>query len=218
MPDVDPDPEIADLNETAQRMMTLAQRSLAAVTKIQSRSVAQATGSEYSLMDAATLARAYGNVWTRLMTQPQELWSAQLKAGTSLARAWGAMMTEPDEDTVSDRRFRDHSWSEDPLSRGYRDAFLAFESAMEGLLDTLTEEGRDDLRVRFYTRQAISALSPANFLATNAAARSTLPSKGTRSPWNWKCRALTLSVLSTLRNLRGTWPRSMPLWRRWAIL
>jgi len=56
------------MTETAQRMMSLAQRSVSAAAKIQSRSTAQATGSEYSLMDSATLARAYGNVWSRLMT------------------------------------------------------------------------------------------------------------------------------------------------------
>lgn len=169
-----------DVTETAQRMMDLAQRSLSAATKMQARSVAQATGSEYQLMDAATLARAYGNVWARAMTHPHELWQAQLKATTDLSKVWTSILT-PQDAPVQDRRFRDSSWSDDPISRSYRDAFLAFEDAIEGLLDTLTEEGRDDLRVKFYTRQAISALSPANYLATNAAARSRFVETGGQS-------------------------------------
>ena len=180
MPDEEPDAQLPDLTETAQRMMTLTQRSVAAMSKMQSRSVAQATGSEYSLMDAATLARAYGNVWTRLLTNPQDFWAAQIKAGTSLANVWTAML-EPQDEEVRDRRFKDASWSDDPVSRSYRDAFLSFESAMEDLLETLTEEGRDDLRVKFYTRQAISALSPANYLATNAAARARMLETGGQS-------------------------------------
>jgi len=159
-----------DITEMAQRMMTLAQRSLSAASKMQARSVAQATGSEYQLMDAATLAKAYGNVWARAMTHPHDLWQAQLKASTDLSKVWTSILM-PQDAPVKDRRFKDKSWSEDPVSRTYRDAFLAFEEAVEGLLDTLTEDGRDDLRVKFYTRQAVSALSPANYLPTNAAAR-----------------------------------------------
>jgi len=168
------------MTETAQRMMSLAQRSVSAAAKIQSRSTAQATGSEYSLMDSATLARAYGNVWSRLMTNPQEFWTAQIQAGTSITKIWSAMLA-PRDGEVTDRRFKDESWSEDPVSRSYRDTFLAFEAAVEELLETLTEEGRDDLRVKFFTRQAVSALSPANYLATNAKARARMIETGGES-------------------------------------
>ena len=149
-------PELADLSQTAQRMMTLAQRSVAAAAKMQSRTLAQATGAEYQLMDSGTLARAYGTVQTRALSKPQELWAAQHKAGTSLAQAWTAMLSARD-DRVADRRFKDESGSEDPLSRSYRDAFLALEEATEILLSTPTGQDRDDLRVKFYTRQAVSA-------------------------------------------------------------
>ena len=44
---------LPDIAETTQRVMDLAQRSIAAAAKMQSRSVAQASGSEYQLMDAA---------------------------------------------------------------------------------------------------------------------------------------------------------------------
>lgn len=175
-----PESQSDEVIEIVQRMMSLAQRSVSAAAKIQSRSVAQATGSEYSLMDAATLARAYGNVWGRLMTNPQEFWKAQIKAGTSFANVWSAMLA-PQDVEVKDRRFKDESWSEDPLSRSYRDSFLALEAAVEELLETLTDEGRDDLRVKFFTRQAISALSPANYLATNAKARAKMIETGGRS-------------------------------------
>ena len=175
------DPDQPAVAETAQRLMSLTQRSVAAAARMQSRAVAQAAGSEYQLMDAATLTQAYTNVWMRALTRPQDLWSAQLKATTSLARIWQAALVPPDE-AVSDRRFRDDSWSDDPVSRQYRDAFLAFEGAMEGLLDLLaSEDGRDDLRVKFYTRQAISALSPANYLPTNAAARARFLETGGQS-------------------------------------
>lgn len=181
MADATTEPALNDVAATAHRLMELTQRSVSAAAKMQARTVAQASGSEYQLMDAATLSRAYSTVWMRAMTRPDELLALQLKATTSLAQIWQAAMS-PDESTVKDRRFRDDTWSDDPVSRHYRDAFLAFENAMEDLLTTLAdEEGRDDLRVKFYTRQAVSALSPANFLATNAAARAKFLETGGQS-------------------------------------
>ncbi|PWR01032.1 class I poly(R)-hydroxyalkanoic acid synthase [Meridianimarinicoccus roseus] len=161
---------VPDVTDLATRMIALTQRSLKAASKLQARSVAKASGSEYSLMDANTLAKAYGNVWNRALTHPQDLWAAQLKAASDLSKVWTSILV-PQDAPVRDRRFKASEWSDDPVSRSYRDSFLAFEEAVEGLIDKLTEDGRDDLRVRFYTRQAISALSPANFLPTNAAAR-----------------------------------------------
>jgi polyhydroxyalkanoate synthase len=169
-----------DVAEMTQRMMTLAQRSITAASKIQARTMAQASGSEYSLMDATTLAKAYGNVWSRALTHPQDLWAAQLKAASDLSKVWTSILM-PQDAPVKDRRFKDANWSEDPISRSYRDAFLAFEDAVAGLIDTLTEDGRDDLRVKFYTRQAISALSPANYLPTNAVARAKFIETGGQS-------------------------------------
>lgn len=170
----------ADLPEATTRMMTIAQRTLAAATKMQARQAAKANGSEYSLMDSSTLTKAYASVWTRMLSNPQEMMAAQVKMGTSLAEAWAKMLTSPSEDEqpVRDRRFADPVWSTDPMSRAYRDAFLTLESSMGELLDQMTEDSRDDMRVSFYTRQAISALSPANFLATNAAARNKLMESG----------------------------------------
>ncbi|TDL90846.1 PHA/PHB synthase family protein [Meridianimarinicoccus aquatilis] len=169
-----------DATVVAKRMMTLTQRSLAAASKVQARSMAKASGSEYSLMDASTLAKAYGNVWSRALTHPQDLWAAQIKAATDISKVWTSILV-PQDAPVKDRRFKDTTWSDDPVSRTYRDAFLAFEDAVEGLIDTLTENGRDDLRVKFYTRQAISALSPANYLPTNAAARAKFIETGGQS-------------------------------------
>lgn len=180
MPEQDTDVTAPDVADLAKRMMTLTQRSATAASKLQARSLAQASGSEYSLMDASTLAKAYGNVWSRALTHPQDLVAAQIKAASDFSKVWTSILM-PQDAPVADRRFKDTKWSEDPVSRSYRDAFLAFEDAVEDLIGTLTEDGRDDLRVKFYTRQAISALSPANYLPTNAGARAKFIETGGQS-------------------------------------
>lgn len=117
---------------------------------------------------------AYGQFWSGLISDPQKLWAAQLKAGTSIARIWETMLTSgtatQDDNAPRDRRFSSPVWSEDPVSRVYRDVFLALEDSVGELLSDMTEDSKDDMRVNFYTRQLLSALSPANYLATNPTA------------------------------------------------
>ena len=168
--------------ETGARLLSLSQRMVAAAAQAQAHGVRTATGAEYSLMDAATLTRAYGTFWAEALSNPEQLWTAQLKAGANLAAAWQALLSPAtDEDRVRDRRFADPAWSKDPMSRIYRDIYLAFEEATTGLLDGLPKGSKDHMRVSFYTRQLLSALSPANYLATNAAARQKLIETGGES-------------------------------------
>ena len=160
------------LPKTALRMIELGQRAVAVSAKMQSRTVAQATGAEYSLMDAATLTKAYASFWTGLATDPDKLLSMHMRMSSALANMWTTMLPGgASTEDGRDRRFADDSWSDDPVSKAYRDTFLAFEETVTTLIDDLTDDSRDDLRVNFYTRQALSALSPSNYLATNAAAR-----------------------------------------------
>ena len=170
------DPE--EVAETGGRLLALTQRAMAATAQMQNHAVRTATGSEFSLMDSATLARSYAAFWTDMVTNPQALFEAQVKAGVGALNAWNAMLkgTADDDEKprIRDRRFSDPNWEKDPVARTYRDIFLAFEDATEDLLDSVAGKSKDHLRVAFYTRQMISALSPSNYLMTNAAARQKL--------------------------------------------
>ena len=170
-PDNLPAPDIA---QTAARMFALSQRAVEVSSKIQSHMVAKATGAEYSLMDSATLAKAYTAFWTDVARDPAKMVSSQIRLSTSLWQAWAASLPrfQPETETPKkDRRFSDDSWNEDAVAKMFRDAFLALEESVGGLLDDMTENNRDHQRVNFYTRQALSALSPSNYLTTNPAAR-----------------------------------------------
>ena len=174
-----------ELAQTGARLLSLSQRMMQAAAQAQAHTLRTATGSEFSLMDAATLTKAYGTFWAETLTHPEKLWSAQLQAGANMAAAWQALLSPASEDReVKDRRFADPSWSKDPLSRLYRDTYLAFEAATNELLDQLPRESKDHLRVSFYTRQMLSALSPSNYLATNAAARKAFLESGGESLLN----------------------------------
>ena len=174
MLDTMPESETQSPFDAMVRMADLTRRAAAVSTKVQSRALAQANGSEYALMDASTLAQAYTAYWTSLALQPQKLFETNLALATNLSAIWTSLLPlqgEAKTTPVKDRRFADDSWSSDQFTRSLRDVYLSFESAMSALLDDLPVDDRNTLRVKFFTRQAVNALSPANYLATNAVAR-----------------------------------------------
>lgn len=163
-----------DIAEQTERLTRLTNRALVAAAQVQGHAIKQASGSEYSLMDAGTLAKAYGTFWADMMSDPQKLADIQTTVGTEMMTIWQSMFGITPEAPVNDRRFRDQTWSEDPVARNYRDVFLALDRAANGLLDRLPDGSKDHMRVSFYTRQMISALSPSNYLMTNPVARKQL--------------------------------------------
>ena len=163
----------ADVTKAMAEALNLTERALAVLTQLQERAFRQASGSEYSLMDAQTLAKAFGTVWSEALKDPSKLMGTQRKFGDAMMQAWQNMLGGG-SGNVRDRRFSDPEWTKDPVSRVYRDVFLAFEGATNDILDDLPKDSKDHVRVSFYTRQMISALSPSNYLITNAAARKKL--------------------------------------------
>ena len=152
--------EFVDLMQRAQN---LAQRSSA-------NAMAKATGQEFSVLDAGTIAQAYARAGMQLASDPFALAQFQMGLWSDGAKAWLKAWSNSGEDS-GDRRFRDGRWSADPVSRGLRDLHLAVENAAERLIGALPEGDKDSLRVGFYTRQLLSALAPANYLALNPVAR-----------------------------------------------
>ena len=155
--------QTAEFASLMQRAQELAQRSSASA-------LAKATGNEFSVLDSGTVAQAYARVGMKLAQNPFALAQFQIDLWSNSAKAWAGAWTGEGEDS-KDRRFRDGRWASDPVSRGLRDVHLAIEGAADRLIETLPKGDKDSLRVRFYTRQLLSALSPSNYLALNPAAR-----------------------------------------------
>lgn len=166
--------QTTDIAEQTERLARLTNRAMMASAQMQGHAIKQASGSEYALMDAGTLAKAYGTFWSDMISDPSKLMDIQQTVGTEMMAAWQSIFGLSSDEPVKDKRFKDESWSDDPISRSYRDVFLAFDRASNSLLERLPDGSKDHQRVSFYTRQMISALSPSNYLATNPAARKAL--------------------------------------------
>ena len=156
--------------ETAQQLVHLAERTNRLTLKAQSAAVAKASGKDFSIVDTQTIGKAYLRSMVALSSQPMEIMAKSQQAWMNAGRAWFDAWTGRSQE-VRDKRFREPDWDADPISRGVRDSYLAFEAGAIALLDTLPEGSKDHLRTEFYTRQMLSALSPANFIGLNPAVR-----------------------------------------------
>ena len=148
----------------------LLQRAQKLALSTQSTVLAKASGQEFSIVDANATGAACMKAFAELAQHPIQLAAFQQAAWLNVTKAWIDTWTG-NSPAVIDRRFRDPLWDEDPVSRGLRDAHLAVEHAAGSLLDALPKGSKDHLRLEFYTRQLLSALSPSNFLPLNPAAR-----------------------------------------------
>ena len=153
------------------RMWGLMQRAQQLGISAHSNALAKATGSEFSVVDASTVSEAYLRAMLDLAQRPWDLVTYQHEVMRDVGKAWMNAWRATESEGPADRRFRDAKWDENPANRGMRDAHLALEAATDRLLSTLPSGTKEQLRVQFYTRQLLSALSPSNFLMLNPAAR-----------------------------------------------
>ena len=161
------------------------QRLHAAMSRIteQSRRIMQAfierqanSPREFNPLEPAVVSKAYQELWQQMLTDPIRLVEAQVSLWQDYAKLWEntarRMAGEDVEPAVTpepgDRRFKDDTWSENPLYDHIKQSYLL---ASKFMLSTVREtEGLDAHtahKVDFYTRQFIDALAPTNFAMTN---------------------------------------------------
>jgi poly[(R)-3-hydroxyalkanoate] polymerase subunit PhaC len=154
----------------AAQFWELLQRAQTLALSAQATAFAKAAGQEFSVVDATSVGAAAMKAFAEFAQHPMELAAFQQTVWLDATKAWVDAWAG-ESPAVADKRFRDKTWEEDPISRGLRDGHLAVEGAVDKLLDSLPKGSKDHLSVEFYTRQFLSALSPSNFLALNPAAR-----------------------------------------------
>ena len=161
------------------------QRLYAAMSRVteQSRRIMQAfverqanSPREFNPLEPAVVSKAYQALWQQMLTDPGRLVEAQVALWQDYAKLWEntarRMAGEEVEPAVTpepgDRRFKDDTWSENPLYDHIKQSYLL---ASKFMLSTVREtEGLDAHtahKVDFYTRQFIDALAPTNFAMTN---------------------------------------------------
>ena len=126
--------------------------------------------------DPAAPARAFADYFAQLGRDPGALMRAQQQAASDWMKLWtnaaarfaGREVEPLVEPERGDRRFKDPAWSEQPAFDYLKQAYLLASKRTQELI--AGTEGLDEgtrTRVEFFARQALDALSPANFAFTN---------------------------------------------------
>ena len=131
---------------------------------------------EFNPLEPAVVSKAYQALWQQMLTDPKRLVEAQVSLWQDYAKLWEStarrLAGEEVEPAVTpepgDRRFKDGTWTENPLYDHIKQSYLL---ASRFMLSTVRQtEGLDAHtahKVDFYTRQFIDAMAPTNFAATN---------------------------------------------------
>lgn len=109
------------------------------------------------------------NEQARLMSDLTQLWQRTAMRAFSNAPAEPVISPEP-----QDKRFKNDAWAEDQPADAIKQYYLLMSRYLMSTLDAVSGVDPHVLhQAKFYTRQFVNALSPANFVATNPVVRQT---------------------------------------------
>jgi polyhydroxyalkanoate synthase len=123
-----------------------------------------------------------GEMWRSLAVahsaDPSRLAALQTGYFQQQMALWGAMLAREsgrpvgpvsaaDTDAGGDKRFSGRKWRDSPYYNYLRQVYLLNSRFLKDLVETAELGAHAKDRLRFYTRQLVDAMSPANFAATN---------------------------------------------------
>lgn len=107
------------------------------------------------------------------MVPPDKLAALQREYIEEMTALWTGLMSQRAPD-LRDRRFSDPAWQSNPLHAFNAAAYLLNARYLNALAEAVEADAKTRRKIRFATQQAIDALSPKNFLATNPEAQQRL--------------------------------------------
>lgn len=155
------DKEISDL------MQSVAEKSLQIISDLKEMPNQVPT----LLNQFIELTENFQSLITIFLNNPEKVWQMQLdywNDAVNLAQAQFSHWLEGKAMPVDDQRFNGQEWVNNPFFHLLSQQYLLANQHMNSLLEKM-EYGDKNVakRVRFFTRQYLDALSPANFLHTN---------------------------------------------------
>jgi len=178
--------QATDPTEVARILGEVAQRSSNVLADFVTR---HANGKGLAVTDELGIARAFMDMWAKLLANPMALAQAQMNMYFDYLRLWQSswlkLLGQTAEPVAApaqgDNRFKDEDWQNnfvfDYIKQSYLIAARHIHDVVSGL-DGLPAESKK--KIDFFTRQYIDALSPSNFALTNPQVlRETMKSGGT---------------------------------------
>ena len=167
-------PSPDDTAEQARRWARIAEMSGRVSSAFWQRQAKAIADREFQFVDPAAIGKAFSAFTVALWSNPDKHTEASAEFFRQGAELWGSTArrlqgNDADHPEIpADRRFRGDAWEESAIYDHLRRAYLLTSEWMQNLVkDTDGVDPKDREKVAFYTRQFVSAASPANFVATN---------------------------------------------------
>ena len=152
----------------------VAERSARIIGEFAQKHVANSVSATVS--DELGIAKAYMDLYARMLANPYALASASANMMLDYMRLWqsswlkmvGVLTPPAAEPAKGDSRFKDEDWNSNFLFDFAKQAYLIAARQIQQAVanvDGLPEESQK--KVAFFTRQYVDALSPSNFVLTN---------------------------------------------------
>ncbi|MEW5864697.1 MAG: class I poly(R)-hydroxyalkanoic acid synthase [Pseudomonadota bacterium] len=166
--------EAVNPEEVARILKEVAERASRILAEHAHKGIASSV--ESALTDELGIARAYMDLYARLLANPAALAAFSANLMIDYVRLWhaswlkllGYKVPPVAEPAKGDSRFRDEDWNSnflfDYIKQSYLIAARHIQNAVANV-QGLPEESRK--KVAFFTRQYVDALSPSNFVLTN---------------------------------------------------
>lgn len=136
----------------------------------------QAQGAVSTPIDPLNIGNAFGELFTRIISDPVGMVEKQLNFMQDYMSLWQKttqrLLGEEQEPVISpdsrDKRFKDAAWEQNTLFDFLKQSYLLSARCIQKLVKDVDGLNPHDARkIDFYTRQFIDAMSPSNFLMTN---------------------------------------------------
>ena len=158
------------LNENLAKIEALSQRLVSAVSqKKQINPGLQGPSQDLFAKAAAAYTSDMITSPTKLFETQVEYWGKALTHYMEVQQNLvQGVLSPPDDTTPTDPRFSNPMWSEHPYFNFVKQQYLMSAQAISDAVDSIEDlDDKDQQRLRYFTRQIVDMMSPANFLGTN---------------------------------------------------
>ncbi len=162
--------------EQQQRLVELSARSATLISTSFARHLEELFGDDFQMINTRDVAASFQEFGLKLLSDPVRLATAQASLVSDTMALWqrffesatGGELRPLIEPSRGDRRFKDPAWSENPAYAYIEQGYLVFANWLQKLVDDAQDlDPKVHQRVRFFTRQYLSALAPSNNPFTN---------------------------------------------------
>ncbi|MEO1089838.1 MAG: class I poly(R)-hydroxyalkanoic acid synthase [Pseudomonadota bacterium] len=158
------------------RLVQLNERSCQLLGRSFMKRLDEVAGASFSLMPPEAVSRTFQEFGTQLLSDPLRIAQAQASFWRDSFALWHNVIEGHRDGRLepvfppnpADRRFKDKAWTEDPAFVYVQQSYFLMANWMQNLVDKAADaDPSAKQRLKFYTRQYLSAMAPSNFPLTN---------------------------------------------------